>query len=127
MDRMEECKSLRGDPAVHYNCAQSVLIPFRDVCGLDREQARKLGSNFGSGMRCGGMCGAVSSALMVLGLAGADEAAATALMRKFREKNGALNCAELLKAAKDRGEARKPHCDRMVYEAVELLEEQLGK
>lgn len=127
MDRMEECKALRGDTAVHYNCAQSVLIPFRDACGVDRETARSLGSHFGSGMRCGGMCGAVSSALMVLGLAGADEGAAAALMRKFREKNGALNCAELLKAAKDRGEARKPHCDRMVYHAVELLEEQLNQ
>lgn len=126
MDRMEECKALRGDTEVHYNCAQAVLIPFGEACGLEREEARNLGAHFGSGMRCGGMCGAVTGALMVLGMAGADEAAATALLRKFREKNGALNCAELLAAAKDRGEARKPHCDRLVYEAVELLEEQLG-
>ncbi len=127
MDRMEECKALRGDTEVHYNCAQAVLIPFREVCGVDRETARNLGAHFGSGMRCGGMCGAVTGALMVLGMAEADEAATMALLRKFREKNGALNCAELLKAAKDRGEARKPHCDRMVYSAVELLEEQLAQ
>ena len=127
MDRMEECKALRGDTSVHYNCAQSVLIPFREACGVDRETARNLGAHFGSGMRCGGMCGAVTGALMVLGLSGQDEGRATALLRKFREKNGALNCAELLKAAKDRGEERKPHCDRMVYEAVALLEEQLGQ
>ena len=127
MDRMEECKALRGDTEVHYNCAQAVLIPFREVCGVDRETARNLGAHFGSGMRCGGMCGAVTGALMVLGMAEADEAATMALLRKFREKNGALNCAELLKAAKDRGEARKPHCYRMVYDAVELLEEQLAQ
>lgn len=127
MDRMEECKALRGDTEVHYNCAQAVLIPFREVCGVDRETARNLGAHFGSGMRCGGMCGAVTGALMVLGMAEADEAATMVLLRKFREKNGALNCAELLKAAKDRGEARKPHCDRMVYSAVELLEEQLAQ
>ena len=127
MDRMEECKALRGDTEVHYNCAQAVLIPFREVCGVDRETARNLGAHFGSGMRCGGMCGAVTGALMVLGMAEADEAATMALLRKFREKNGVLNCAELLKAAKDRGEARKPHCDRMVYSAVELLEEQLAQ
>lgn len=124
---MEACKALRGDTAVHYNCAQSVLIPFADRCGLEREEARSLGAHFGSGMRCGGMCGAVTGALMVLGLAGQGEEAATSLLRKFRDQNGALNCAELLKAAKDRGEARKPHCDRMVYEAVEMLEEQLGQ
>ena len=36
-----------------------------------------------------------------------------------------LDCAGLLALAKERGEVRKPHCDRMVYDAVELLEELL--
>ena len=125
MDRMEECKALRGDTEVHYNCAQAVLIPFREVCGVDRETARNLGAHFGSGMRCGGMCGAVTGALMVLGLAGKGADEATALMRRFREKNQVLDCANLLRLAKERGEERKCHCDRMVYEAVELLEELL--
>ena len=38
-----------------------------------------------------------------------------------------LDCANLLRLAAERGEARKPHCDRMVYEAVELLEELLAE
>ena len=115
MTRMEETEALRARTDVHYNCCQSVLVPFADLCGLDKETAFKLGANFGSGMRHGSTCGAVTGALMVLGLAGKGADEATALMRRFREKN----------LAKERGEERKCHCDRMVYEAVELLEDLL--
>ena len=68
MTRMEETEALRARTDVHYNCCQSVLVPFADLCGLDKETAFKLGANFGSGMRHGSTCGAVSGALMVLGL-----------------------------------------------------------
>ena len=123
MTRMEETEALRARTDVHYNCCQSVLVPFADLCGLDKETAFRLGANFGSGMRHGSTCGAVTGALMVLGLAGKGADEATALMRRFREKNQVLDCANLLRLAKERGEERKCHCDRMVYEAVELLEE----
>ena len=125
MTRMEETRGLRARTDVHYNCCQAVLVPFSDVCGLDRETAFRLGGNFGSGMRHGSTCGAVTSALMVLGLAGkgADEAAQ--FMRRFRERNRALDCASLLRMARENGEERKPHCDRMVYDAVEILEDLL--
>ena len=138
MTRMEETEALRARTDVHYNCCQSVLVPFADLCGLDKETAFKLGANFGSGMRHGSTCGAVilgwvlrslggavTGALMVLGLAGKGADEATALMRRFREKNQVLDCANLLRLAKERGEERKCHCDRMVYEAVELLEDLL--
>lgn len=86
MTRMEETEALRARTDVHYNCCQSVLVPFADLCGLDKETAFKLGANFGSGMRHGSTCGAVTGALMVLGLAGKGADEATALMRRFREK-----------------------------------------
>ena len=84
MTRMEETEALRARTDVHYNCCQSVLVPFADLCGLDKETAFKLGANFGSGMRHGSTCGAVTGALMVLGLAGKGADEATALMRRFR-------------------------------------------
>lgn len=125
MTHLEEAKLLRQDPDVHYNCAQAVLIPFRKECGLTAEAANHLGSNFGSGMRHGGACGALTSALMVLGMAGKGAEEANTLIRRFREENGFLNCAELLKQAKEQGEAKKDHCDRMVYQAISLLDELL--
>ena len=127
MTRMEESQALRDRTDVHYNCCQSVLVPFADACGLDREAAFQLGANFGSGMRHGSTCGAVTGALMVLGMAGRGTDASNALLRRFREKNQALDCARLLTMAKERGEERKPHCDRMVYDVVELVEDLLAE
>ena len=125
MDHRKETEALRSDSVKHYNCCQSVLIPFAQTCGLDAEGAEKLGAHFGSGMRYGGTCGAVTGALMVLGLAGKDEAAARELQKRFRERNVCLDCADLLRRARENGEERKPHCDRMVYDAVEFLDEML--
>ena len=125
MTRMEETKGLRARTDVHFNCCQSVLVPFADACGLDRDTAFRMGANFGSGMHHGSTCDAVTSALMVLGLAGKGADEATEFMRRFREKNQALDCAGLLRMAKENGEERKPHCDRMVFDAVEILEDLL--
>ena len=125
MTRMEDARALRARTDIHFNCCQSVLVPFAGACGLDRDDLYRLGSNFGHGMRHGGACGAVTGALMVLGLAGKSSGQGEELLRRFRAKNGALNCAELLRAAKERGEDRKPHCDRMVCDAVEMAEELL--
>ena len=125
MTRMEEVQALRERTDKHFNCCQSVLVPFADACGLDREAAFRMGANFGSGMHHGSTCGAVTSALMVLGLAGKGPDEATQFMRRFREKNQALDCAGLLRMAKENGEERKPHCDRLVFDAVEILEDLL--
>lgn len=125
MNKRECVLALRTDPQAHCNCCQAVLMAFRDECGLTEEEAMRLGAHFGSGMRHGSTCGAVTSALMVLGLAGKGPDEATQFMRRFREKNGALDCAALLRMAKENGEERKPHCDRLVFDAVEILEDLL--
>jgi C_GCAxxG_C_C family probable redox protein len=53
-----------------FNCAQSVLVAFAPQLGMDESQALKLASPFGGGVvRRGQICGAVTGALMVLGLA----------------------------------------------------------
>lgn len=88
MTKQEHVNALRADETVHYNCCQSVLIPFAQECGLSHEAANALGSNFGAGMRRGATCGAVTGALMVLGMTGKDPAAAKELTDAFKEKNG---------------------------------------
>ena len=43
MDRMEQVKHLRTDPGGrHYNCAQSILVPFAGEAGLEEEARRML-------------------------------------------------------------------------------------
>ncbi len=101
-----------------YGCAQAVLLAFEDVTGLEPATAAALASSFGGGMgRMREVCGAVSGALMVLGLAvgytdPGDPAAKSrhyALVREFaarfkarctREgKTGSIICRDLLAGA----------------------------
>ena len=126
MTRKEDMLALRADTRVHYNCAQAVVVPFARDMGLIREQAYAIGLNFGGGMGCGGTCGALVGALMVLGGTGLPQEKRLELIQKFRTDNGALDCAALLKAARERGEEKKPHCDRMVRECVEFVCRETG-
>ena len=126
MERMEKVRALRASVDVHYNCCQSVLLPFAEELGLTEEQAMALGNHFGSGMRHGGTCGVLSGAMMALGLAGYSEQEASAVIRRFKESHGATDCATLLKRSHDQGQARKEHCDGLVYEMVAMLEERLS-
>ena len=126
MTHMEKTQALRADTNVHYNCAQAVLVPFAAEMGLSEEQAYALGAHFGAGMRHGSTCGAVTGALMVLGMLGYDEATATAILRKVREGHGALDCATLLRTSHEAGIPRKPHCDGMVFELVQAVEDTLN-
>lgn len=123
MSKQSQIEALRGDPEVHYNCAQSVLIPYAEELGMDRETACRMAQHFGGGMKIGATCGAVTGALMALGLMGGTQQQAQQLIRRFREEHGALDCAQLLKLNRERGGEKKPHCDRMVYDAARLLEE----
>lgn len=122
MSRLEETRALREDSKVHYNCCQAVVMSYAQDCGISQKTAAQLSAHFGAGMRCGATCGAVTGGLMVLGLLGKGEEEARRLMDAFRQKNSCLDCTGLLQKAAGAGEARKPHCDRMVYEVVALVE-----
>ena len=126
MTHLEHAAALRADTNTHYNCAQSVLIPFARQAGLTKEQAGALCAHFGSGMRHGATCGAVTGALMALGILGCSEAESRAFLQAFREKEGDTACARLLAIGKEKGLAKNDHCDGMVLAAVELVE-QLSK
>jgi C_GCAxxG_C_C family probable redox protein len=127
-----------------FNCAQAVLGAFAEDYDLDAESALRLAGGLGMGVRRGEICGAASGAALVVGLkygqylpgdegAKANCAAKTAeFMEKFRARNGALRCAELLGVdvtapdAKARIDALNLHntvCTGLIESAVALLEE----
>lgn len=56
-----------------FNCSQAVLGAFAEEYGLSEEQALHIALCFSAGMRKGEVCGAVSGAIMVLGLKYANE------------------------------------------------------
>jgi C_GCAxxG_C_C family probable redox protein len=89
-----------------FNCAQSVLVAFIDQVGLTQSQALKLSSPFGAGVsRQGEMCGAVTGALMVIGLVqGSDSPSGKEdtyrlgqdFLQRFKAMHGSLLCRQLL-------------------------------
>ena len=71
MDRSEKAKELFLSG---YNCAQSVLLSFADDLKFSKELAQKLAAGFGGGMgKQQETCGAVTGAIMVLGLLKGEE------------------------------------------------------
>ena len=128
-----------------YNCSQSVAAAFAAEFGVDRETVLRLAAAFGGGMaRAGETCGAVSGALMVIGLrygqVTADDrlakertyAAAQQFMARFRERHGALKCRELLgcdigtpegQAAIKELQLSQKVCAKAVYDAAEIVAE----
>ena len=127
MTKQEKVEELRSNPEIHYNCAQTVLIPYAEECGLREETAYKLGTNFGGGMRMGSVCGAVTGALMVLGLLGYGEEESKRLLKEFREKYGSVSCVELLRSAHEQGVERRIHCQQMMDECIAFLESVVEK
>ena len=83
------------------------------------------GQNFGGGMKGGRLCGAVAGGAVVLGLYGLEDRAIVEDYYARLQKNHpeSLDCAPLLALNEQRGGVKKPHCDAMVYECVQLTEE----
>jgi C_GCAxxG_C_C family probable redox protein len=127
-----------------FTCSSSVFSTFSDELGLDPDTAKKIGCGFGAGIsRTGNICGAVSGAIMVIGLkygkTQADDEAATEKTRslvrqfihEFEQKNGSVNCIDLLgydlsdpeafSVAKDSG-LFVTKCPTLVRDAADILE-----
>lgn len=119
----ELSKELRNDPNTHYNCCQSVILPYAVEMGYDKDQVFDLCRALGGGLREGATCGAIVGSLMVLGIHKKDDPdTVAAFYQKFKERHdGMTNCKDLLAANASKGGEKKPHCDGLVYECIEIL------
>ena len=126
---LDKAHAFRASTDVHYNCAQGVVCCFAEDLGVPERQAYQFAANFGGGMKMGATCGAVVGCLMALGLAGIKDVDILhdVYSRVRANHEGCLNCAELLRMNAEKGGEKKPHCDGMVYELVEITEEILKK
>jgi C_GCAxxG_C_C family probable redox protein len=130
-----------------FTCSAAVFSAFSQELGLDPGTAKKIACGFGAGIsKTGNICGAVSGAIMVIGLKygkcrEGDDAATDktrALTRRFieefLEKNGSVNCTELLgfdlsrpdeyAAAQESGIFLE-RCPLLVRDAADILEKLL--
>ena len=91
------------------NCAQSVVTAYAEHYKIEKDTALSLSVGFGGGMgRLQEMCGAVSGAIMVLGLAsnfreedGRDKinevyTKVRSFIEDFKQKEGTFKCRDLL-------------------------------
>ncbi len=106
MERSEQAKEhfLSG-----YNCAQSVVLSFADDLKYSKELALKISAGFGGGMgKQQETCGAVTGAIMVLGLLKGEEvnnndelkyetySSVKELLKEFTAAYKTTNCRELI-------------------------------
>ncbi len=126
-----------------YNCGQTVLAVFSEENGLDKNIALSMACGLGSGLRVGDICGAVSGAVLVIGLKCGNISANNNIDRgytyqkveefiaKFKNKHGSVICRELLPEDKrptqndDRKTALikyKNACTCYVEDAISILE-----
>lgn len=150
---MTEPKPPRKNPRVDralknfangFNCAQAVLSAYSRELGLKPPQGHRVSQAFGAGIaRMAGPCGAVTGALMVIGLKhgkteAKDEAAkektyslAQEFVRRFKAKHGSLTCLGLLghhigtprgMKALQKMNFHKDICPKYVKDAVLILD-----
>ena len=121
----DKCKELRASADPRYNCCQAVVVPFVEEAGISVDEARRMASNFGGGMRRAGTCGAITGGLMAMGLLGLDRPEDTAAFyAAMRERhNGMTECADLLRASREAGIEKQVHCDGMCLDGVSIVEE----
>lgn len=127
MSRYEDMLSLRNHPDIHYNCAQSVIIPFAEEIGITREQAQALSAHFGGGMGCGSVCGAVTGALMAMGGLDVPQEKRQELLEKIQQEYGSCNCVDLTQGLEHGTPERKARCDELVAKCLSYVCELTGK
>lgn len=106
------------------NCCQAVIMSCCEKYGTTKEQAYAMGSFFGGGMRCGEVCGAVSGALMALGLQYGDEnnrqcTKSVEFMQAFQKEFGTVLCREILE------KHQKRLCPTLIEFCAKYLEDEL--
>ena len=90
-----------------YNCAQAVIAACSELTGLDEKTVLAISAGFGGGLRSGEVCGAISGAVMALGMAypfvDCSDAEAKQKIAEIakqcvaaaEEKYGKIRCSEL--------------------------------
>lgn len=121
-DRKEEALQLRKEG---YNCAQTVLMVFDDIIGLDKATLCRLASGLGSGVGGSGeLCGVPNAIAIAQGFQFPAEASAKvasmkrarSLMDEFMKySDGKLRCADI------KGSENPVPCNDLILHGIEIL------
>jgi C_GCAxxG_C_C family probable redox protein len=113
-----------------YNCAQSIVAAFAQDVGLDVSSAIKMAGVFGGGLaHQGHVCGAVSGALMIIGMKyngiGTDYASrepgfaiGADFIEEFEARHQSIDCRQLIGCDLSAPEGLKRFKDSGIFENV---------
>lgn len=122
------------------NCSQAVALAFASAVGADEKLIQKAMAGFGGGIgRTDQVCGAVSGAVMIIGLKYATGPESKEIVyakvkefsEKFKKINKSVSCTELIgcnmSTPEGLEEAKKKEthtkiCPKFVKDAAEILE-----
>ena len=144
MNKVEAAMNFFGS----YNCAQTVLVTYAEDYGLDKNKALQAALGFGGGIgRLQDICGAVSGAVITLGLSsgfkegdGRDKIDAVytkvrSFIDDFTSQKGTIKCRDLLGCDLSSEEGNKffrdnnlrdKNCREYIRLCCELLDKHLG-
>lgn len=129
-----------------YSCSQTILTTYCKRYGVDHLTGVKLAAGFGAGMQKANTCGAVTGAIMVLGLHFGNEASINSAGRRavytaviefskqFEALNGTLSCRKLLGCDVNTPEGMqiaaekdlfKTICPKFVEDAASILDQMI--
>jgi len=110
------------------NCAETILYGANGVYNLGLDpQALKVAAGFGGGMGIEATCGALTGAVMVLGMIFAKDKGhdtprlkelCAQFLKEYRRQMGSIDCKPL----KDRYQTKELQCRVVVLKAAEILE-----
>jgi len=108
LSKNEALKLARSYASKDFLCSESVLMALANTQKVESSLIPRIATGFGSGCgRCGEICGALSGAIMGLGIKyGRDKVEnleghrpywfSTQLINRFRDAEGAIRCSDLL-------------------------------
>ena len=144
MNNTDKAKAIYKDG---FSCAPAVLAAYCEQFGLQKDTALKIATGFGGGMHLDQTCGAVTGAIMVIGLKygkmKADDNKAKEktyelvkrFANKFRARYGSIECKALLDCDITTPEGMQEARDKKLFSticveyvgaAAEILDELLG-
>ena len=131
-----------------YNCAQSVLIAFSEKLNFDKNLASSISCGFGGGMgRLQKTCGAVTGALMVLGIYNSTKftdlseckektySMVQDFHKQFLEKHHSSDCSSLLNCDLktdeghqyfEKNDLKKNVCELCIKNSIEIVNEMIN-
>ncbi len=127
MNKIEQALELSSQ---NYNCAQAVFTTYAESFGISEDMAKQIASGFGGGIgKTENICGAISGAVMLLGLKYYKEFSSveakekiyqitSEFIEKFEDIHKSDNCAVLLGLK----EKNNFECSEYIKTACEIFE-----